>query len=94
MLAAHHEEVNLEHLESPALHAAMEENLVRAMAISTFGPPEVLQMIALDDPQAGPGQVRVRANDPDVAERLHALGHEVVHAAARLGRPAIAPSMA
>ncbi|MBD1380642.1 NADP-dependent oxidoreductase [Metabacillus arenae] len=33
---------------------------MRAAAFSVFGPPDVLQAIEFDDPQAGAGQVRVR----------------------------------
>lgn len=33
---------------------------MRAAAFSSYGPPEVLQVMELDDPQAGAGQVRVR----------------------------------
>jgi NADPH:quinone reductase-like Zn-dependent oxidoreductase len=34
--------------------------MARAVAISSFGSPEVLQVIEVDPPQAGPGQVRVQ----------------------------------
>ncbi len=33
---------------------------MRAAALSSFGPPEVLQLAEVADPQAGPGEVRVR----------------------------------
>lgn len=38
----------------------MKQNTMRAAAISTFGPPSVLQVMELETPLAGPGQVRVR----------------------------------
>jgi NADPH:quinone reductase-like Zn-dependent oxidoreductase len=34
---------------------------VKAAAFAAYGPPEVLQLMKFEDPQAGPGQVRVRA---------------------------------
>ena len=33
---------------------------MKAMAITTFGPPEVLKLMEMKKPQAGPGTVRVR----------------------------------
>ncbi len=33
---------------------------MRAAAFFAFGPPDVLRLVELDDPEAGPGQVRVR----------------------------------
>lgn len=33
---------------------------MKAAAFSSFGPPEVLQVLEVDTPQAGPGEVRVR----------------------------------
>lgn len=33
---------------------------MKAMAITTFGPPEVLKLMEMKQPQAGPGSVRVR----------------------------------
>lgn len=34
--------------------------IMKAAAFSSYGPPEVLQVMEFSDPQAGPGQVRVR----------------------------------
>lgn len=34
--------------------------MMKAAAIASFGPPEVLQITEIDNPQAGPGQIRVR----------------------------------
>ena len=33
---------------------------MKAMAITSFGPPEVLKLTEMKRPQAGPGTVRVR----------------------------------
>ncbi|WP_036720348.1 NADP-dependent oxidoreductase [Paenibacillus sp. JCM 10914] len=33
---------------------------MRAMALASFGPPDVLQLTEIEAPQAGPGEVRVR----------------------------------
>lgn len=33
---------------------------MKAVAFSEYGPPQVLQLIEMDDPQAGPGEVRIR----------------------------------
>jgi NADPH:quinone reductase-like Zn-dependent oxidoreductase len=40
--------------------------LMQAMTISTFGSPDVLRLVDVDDPQAGAGQVRVRAKTAGV----------------------------
>jgi len=39
---------------------------MRAAAFSSYGPPEVLQVMEIDDPQAGAGQVRVRVKTAGV----------------------------
>jgi NADPH:quinone reductase-like Zn-dependent oxidoreductase len=33
---------------------------MRAVAFSSFGPPEVLQLTELEEPKAGPGEIRIR----------------------------------
>ncbi|SHG58739.1 NADP-dependent oxidoreductase [Streptoalloteichus hindustanus] len=49
---------------------------MRAAVFSTPGPPEVLQVAEVDDPQAGPGEVRVR---------VRAAGVQPVDAGVRTG---------
>lgn len=39
---------------------------MRAAAFSSFGPPDVLHVMEFDDPQAGPGQVRVRVKSAGI----------------------------
>jgi len=41
-------------------HSSLKEDTVKAIAITRIGGPEVLEVVDLPEPQAGPGDVRIR----------------------------------
>ncbi|HTF46016.1 MAG TPA: alcohol dehydrogenase catalytic domain-containing protein [Pseudonocardia sp.] len=71
----------------------MVEKVVKAIAIREFGGPDVLQVLDLPEPQAGPGEVRIRVHAASVnpTDVLLRTGGHAVRMPGR--RPPFVPGM-